>query len=185
MRLSPTIMPHQSVPTITFTMPLPYLSNPTSSVATTRASDRQTTGHHQQRVTNASHLEQSRSTGLRQTSFFLGYHLSSQVVQSACRAFFSVNLRERRRANHFGSQITFSSSAVEDGRCPTFLLSLCLCQRDLVCLLDGGLDDLLLFGGEGGGKLSVELGLGLGQGWKEILLANCGSSKGESVENLH
>ena len=51
------------------------------------------------------------------------------------------------------------------------MLSLCLRERNLVCLLDGGLDDLLLFGGEGGGELGVELGLRFGQGWEEISLA--------------
>lgn len=54
------------------------------------------------------------------------------------------------------------------------MLSLCLCQRDLVCLLDSGLDDLLLFGRKGGGELGIELGLRFGEGWKEFLLAHCG-----------
>lgn len=63
---------------------------------------------------------------------------------------------------------------IEVGRRPTFLLSLGLRERDLVGLLDGGLDDLLLLGREAGGKLAVELGLGFGEGWEEELLARAG-----------
>lgn len=60
-------------------------------------------------------------------------------------------------------------STVEVGRCPTFLLGLRLRQRDLVGLLDGALDHLLLLGRECGGELAVELGLRFGEGWKNIV----------------
>ena len=63
----------------------------------------------------------------------------------------------------FGRGEHFSSSTVESRRSGPTFLSLCLRLRkcDLVCLLDGGLDDLLLLGGEGGCELSVKLRLGL------------------------
>ena len=75
----------------------------------------------------------------------------------------SVNLRKRSRAAFGRGEHSFSSSTVGSRRGgPTFLsLRLRLRQSDLVCLFNRGLNDLLLFGGERGGELGVELGLGL------------------------
>jgi hypothetical protein len=198
MRLSPTIMPHQSVPYHNmYHASLPYLSKPASNSSCSHhhsgflRTDRQQVliiksqllGRHRTRQIDPSTDLRFKISSSSSTSH--GYHLSSHVVKSASRALSQSSFASGVGPVAFGSQRTFSSSTVEDGRCPTFLLGLRLRQRNLVCLLDSGLDDLLLFGREGGGELGVELGLRFGQSWREILLARCGWSEGVSCENLH
>lgn len=117
-----------------------------AAATTTPASDDRQTGPHQQQATTASTSTLIDPPASIKLLFSHGYHLSSQVVQSACRAYSQSSFASGVRPTTFGSQRTLSSSTVEDGGCPTFLLSLRLRQRDLVCLLDSGLDDLLLFG---------------------------------------
>ena len=74
----------------------------------------------------------------------------------------------------FGRGEHFSSSTVESRRSGPTFLSLCLRLREcnLVCLLYGGFDDLLLLGREGGCELSVKLRLRLRQSCERELSAH-------------
>ena len=85
----------------------------------------------------------------------------------------SVNLCKWGRAA-FGRGEHFSSSTVESRRSGPTFLSLCLRLREcnLVCLLYGGFDDLLLLGREGGCELSVKLRLRLRQSCERELSAH-------------
>lgn len=81
----------------------------------------------------------------------------------------------------------FSSSAIEGRRDgPTFHLRLRLLLRDLVGLVNGGLDDLLFFRRESVSQLLVECWLRLGESCKRRWLVYCGPPiKKIMIGNLH
>lgn len=102
-----------------------------------------------------------------------GRSLSQSLLAASCRL-----LIVRR---------TFSSSAVDGRRNgPTFHLSLRLLLRDLVGLVNSGLNDLLFFRRESVSQLLVECWLRLRKSWERTLLVYCGPpTKAIVVENLH
>lgn len=98
------------------------------------------------------------------SSFKTGYHRPFRVTFAYVLAGRTISQSLQVVSCRLRSWRTFfSSSTVESRRGGPTFLSLCLRLRkcDLICLLNGGLDDHLLFGRKSGGELSVKLRLGL------------------------